>query len=97
MLRRGDDYVAGLRDGRTILLDGERVADVTTHPAFAAPVRRIAEQYDRAREAAARPVTETVDPETGDTIGAMWLRPRSAATWACAAPSTATGRRRRTA
>ncbi len=78
MLRRGDDYVAGLRDGRTILLDGERVADVTTHPAFAAPVRRIAEQYDRAREAAARPVTETVDPETGDTIGAMWLRPRSA-------------------
>src|SRR6185436_1853034 len=37
MLRRGDDYVAGLRDGRTVLLDGARVADVTTHPAFAAP------------------------------------------------------------
>ena len=27
---------AAPRDGRTVLLNGERVADVTTHPAFAA-------------------------------------------------------------
>jgi len=79
MLRRGDDYVAALRDGRTVLLDGERVADVTAHPAFAAPIRRIAEQYDRARASEARAITETVDPATGERIGAMWLRPRSAA------------------
>jgi 4-hydroxyphenylacetate 3-monooxygenase len=79
MLRRGDDYVAALRDGRTVLLDGERVADVTVHPAFAAPIRRIAEQYDRARASEARAITETVDPATGERIGAMWLRPRSAA------------------
>ncbi len=36
MTRSGDEYVRGLRDGRTVLLNGERVADVTTHPAFAA-------------------------------------------------------------
>jgi 4-hydroxyphenylacetate 3-monooxygenase len=62
-----------------VFLDGERVTDVTKHPAFAEPIRRIAEQYDRARDSAALPVTETVDPETGERIGAMWLRPRSAA------------------
>jgi 4-hydroxyphenylacetate 3-monooxygenase len=34
MTRRGDGYVRGLRDGRVVLFDGERVADVTTHPAL---------------------------------------------------------------
>ena len=30
----GEEYRAGLRDGREIWIDGERVADVTAHPAF---------------------------------------------------------------
>jgi aromatic ring hydroxylase len=38
MTRSGDEYVRGLRDGRTVLLNGERVADVTMHPAFAAGI-----------------------------------------------------------
>jgi 4-hydroxyphenylacetate 3-monooxygenase len=78
-MRRGDAYVAALRDGRTVLLDGEPVADVTTHPAFAEPIRRIAARYDQARTAAAQPVTTCLDPETGERIGAMWVKPRSAA------------------
>jgi hypothetical protein len=41
MTRSGDDYVRGLRDGRTVRLDGERVVDVTKHRAFAAGVRTI--------------------------------------------------------
>lgn len=45
MTRSGDDYVRGLRDSRTVLLNGERVADVTTHPAFGAGVRTIAQLY----------------------------------------------------
>ena len=36
MIRSGDEYARGLRDGRTVLFNGERVADVTTHLAFAA-------------------------------------------------------------
>ena len=47
-MRSGDAYVASLRDGRAIFLDGERVDDVTTHPAFVEPIRRIAERYDAA-------------------------------------------------
>ena len=42
MIRSGDEYVRGLHDGRTVLFNGERVADVTTHPAFAAGVRTVA-------------------------------------------------------
>jgi hypothetical protein len=35
-LRSGDDYLASLRDGRAVFLDGRRVKDVTRHPWFAA-------------------------------------------------------------
>ena len=76
-MRRGDEYVASLRDGRAVFLDGQRVKDVTRHPAFAEPIRRIAQTYDRAREAAHLDVTTSVDPATGERIGTMWLIPRS--------------------
>src|SRR5712671_4286881 len=75
-MRRAADYLAGLRDGRAVFLDGERVADVTSHPAFAEPIRRIAERYEAAREAPER--TTCVDPASGRRIGSMWLIPRSA-------------------
>ena len=75
-MRPAADYVASLRDGRAVFLDGERVADVTTHPAFAEPIRRVAERYEAARQAP--DVTECVDPASGQRIGAMWLIPRSA-------------------
>ncbi len=78
-MRRGEEYIEALRDGRTVFLAGERVADVTKHPAFAEPIRRIAERYDQARAASAQAVTTCLDPETGHRIGAMWLKPRSAA------------------
>jgi aromatic ring hydroxylase len=42
MTRSGDDYMRGLRDGREVLLNGERVADVTTHPAFVGGIRTVA-------------------------------------------------------
>ena len=32
--KTGDDHLGSLRDGRAVYIDGERVADVTTHPAF---------------------------------------------------------------
>ena len=75
-MRRGTDYLASLRDGRAIFLDGARVDDVTTHPAFAESIRRVAERYDAA--AKADELTTCTDPESGRRIGAMWLIPRSA-------------------
>ena len=51
MIRTGEQYRAGVRDGREVWIDGERVADVTTHPAFAPVVDRKARMYDMAHEA----------------------------------------------
>ena len=48
-MRRGSDYLAGIaHDGRTILLDGELIDDVTTHPGCAGPARVTADLYDGA-------------------------------------------------
>src|SRR5207237_525312 len=56
----------------------ERVKDVTSHPAFAEPIRRIAAIYDRAHAAGADPVLTFADPATGARHSTMWLVPRSA-------------------
>jgi len=77
-MRSGDDYRAALRDGRAVYLDGERVDDVAKHPAFAAPVRRVAETYDLARAAEANGAATFVDEVTGARHSTMWLVPRSA-------------------
>jgi len=77
-MRAGSDYVAALRDGRAVYLDGERVKDVTTHPLFEAPIRRAAETYDRARGAGDDPALTWPDPATGTRHSNMWLIPRTA-------------------
>src|SRR5947208_16449210 len=77
MTRRGDEYVRGLRDGRTVLLSGERVADVTTHPAFAAGIRTIAELYDLAHDPANRELMTYPSPRDGRPINKSWLVPRT--------------------
>lgn len=77
-MRSGAEYVEGLRDGRAVYLDGERVKDVTVHPAFAEPIRRVAALYDRARAAAQDPALTWADAASGQRYSNMWLVPRSA-------------------
>ena len=40
----GDEYIESLRDDREVYLYGERVKDVTEHPAFRNPSRMVARQ-----------------------------------------------------
>src|SRR5580692_2217931 len=42
----GAEYIESLRDGREVYIYGERVEDVTTHPAFRNTARMIARLYD---------------------------------------------------
>ena len=42
----GAEYIESIRDGREIYIYGERVKDVTTHPAFRNTTRMIARLYD---------------------------------------------------
>ena len=39
-MRGAAQYLASLRDGRAVFLDGARVDDVTRHPAFAESAQR---------------------------------------------------------
>lgn len=43
---RGGEFLESLRDGREIYIYGERVKDVTTHPAFRNTSRMVARLYD---------------------------------------------------
>jgi aromatic ring hydroxylase len=60
----GEEYVESLRDDREIYLYGERVRDVTTHPAFHNAVRMTARLYDALHDPAQRGVL-TVPTDTG--------------------------------
>ncbi|MER5994087.1 4-hydroxyphenylacetate 3-hydroxylase N-terminal domain-containing protein [Streptomyces viridosporus] len=42
----GDEYVESLRDDREVYIYGDRVKDVTAHPAFHNPIRMTARLYD---------------------------------------------------
>ena len=45
-IKNADEHVQSLRDDRNVYLDGERVDDVTSHPAFRNSVRTAANLYD---------------------------------------------------
>jgi 4-hydroxyphenylacetate 3-monooxygenase len=44
--KTGADHIKSLKDGRTVHIDGEQVADVTDHPAFRNAVKSAAALYD---------------------------------------------------
>ncbi len=77
MTRSGDDYLRGLRDGRTVLVNGERVADVTAHGAFAGAIRTVARLYDLAHDPANRELLTYPSPRDGRPVNKAWLVPRT--------------------
>src|SRR5947209_19188711 len=44
--KTGAEHIKSLKDGRTVYIDGQLVADVTEHPAFRNSVRSAAALYD---------------------------------------------------
>ena len=66
MIRTGDEYRDSIRDGRSVWIDGERVTDVTTHPAFRPIVDARARIYDMAHDPATQERMSYVDAETGE-------------------------------
>src|SRR5690349_23947190 len=60
----GAEYLESVRDGREIWIYGERVKDVTTHPAFRNTVRMIARLYDALHDPAQKAVL-TTETDTG--------------------------------
>ncbi|XXX80222.1 4-hydroxyphenylacetate 3-hydroxylase N-terminal domain-containing protein [Sorangium sp. So ce134] len=60
----GDEFLASLRDDREVWVYGERVRDVTAHPAFRNVARIVARLYDALHDPATQPVL-TVPTDTG--------------------------------
>ena len=46
MTKSGSEQIQSLRDGRDLYIDGARVEDVTTHPAFRNVARSVGELFD---------------------------------------------------
>src|ERR1700674_3535086 len=60
----GAAYLESIRDGREIWIYGERVKDVTTHPAFRNTARMIARFYDALHDPATKDIL-TTETDTG--------------------------------
>src|SRR5690606_20258348 len=61
----GAEYLESLRDGREVWIYGERVKDVTTHPAFRNTARMVARLYDALHDPE-KSKTLTVETDTGN-------------------------------
>jgi 4-hydroxyphenylacetate 3-monooxygenase oxygenase component len=73
--RTGQQFLDGLRGDREVWVEGRRVRDVVSHPAFAGAARALADVFDLQHRHADRCLI--ADPETGERINASHMIPRS--------------------
>jgi 4-hydroxyphenylacetate 3-monooxygenase len=76
MIKNGSQYIESLRDGRSIYIDGGKVADVTAHPAFRNAVRSMARLYDFQAAPENRDLM-TFDCGNGGRANRIWELPTS--------------------
>ena len=60
-LLTGQTFLDSIRDGREVWYDGQRVKDVTNHPAFRVSARSIARLYDSLHDPACREQLTKID------------------------------------
>ncbi|MGE3846693.1 MAG: 4-hydroxyphenylacetate 3-hydroxylase family protein [Gammaproteobacteria bacterium] len=75
-VRNGQQFKAGLKDGREVWYDGKRVDDVTTFPEFQAAIQSIADLYDLQHDPAQRDVLTCEVPDLG-VVGRAFEMPRT--------------------
>lgn len=76
-VRTGEQFIAGLNDGREVWYDGKRVADVTKFAEFEASIASLARLYDVQCEGANREVMCVDSVELGETVSRTFEFPRS--------------------
>ena len=74
MIRTGDEYRESIRDGREVWMNGEKIADVTTHPAFKPAVDARALIYDLQHRPECQETMTYVDEGTGEQFLVHWFR-----------------------
>jgi len=76
-IRTGAAYLAALRDGRQIWLDGELIRDVTTDRRLAPAARSMADLFDMQHDPSLRERMTYPSPSSGDPVGLSFIQPRS--------------------
>ena len=79
MIRTGEQYRDSIRDGREVYMNGERVADVTRHPAFKPLVDIRARMYDMQHAAETRDLLSYA--ESGERHAIANRLPHTQADW----------------
>src|SRR5580700_9435829 len=74
----GQEFIESLRDGREIWIYGERVKDVTTHPAFRNTVRMLARVYDALHGEGKDTLCTATDTGSGGYTHKFFQAPRNA-------------------
>jgi len=76
-VRTGEQFLKGLRDGREIWLEGERVADVTTHPKTARMAKTLAGIYDLQHIPENHDKMTFKSPTSGEPVALSYLVPET--------------------
>ena len=81
MIRSGDEYRASIRDGREVWMNGERITDVTAHPAFKPLVDARARIYDMAHDPATSDLMSYHDADSGERNAVGLKLPHTREDW----------------
>ena len=76
-VRNGRQVLAGLRDGRQLWMDGDRIADVTVDARLAGGAQSLAELYDLQCDPALIDEMTYESPGTGDRVGLSFIQPET--------------------
>jgi anthranilate 3-monooxygenase (FAD)/4-hydroxyphenylacetate 3-monooxygenase len=76
-VRSGKEYLESLNDGRVLYVRGERVKDVTTHPAFRETARTLAGIFDLHQDPRHRDTLTYRSPSSGAPVSVAYLMPAS--------------------
>ena len=74
-VRTGAQFLEGIRDGREIWLEGERVEDVTTHPKLERMAKTLASVYDLQHDAELHDQMTFKSPSSGDPVALSYIIP----------------------
>lgn len=77
MIKNGAQHTASLRDGRAVYINGERVTDVTTHPAYRNAVQSVGRLFDFQSAPENRELMTFVAEDSGQRANRNWQLPRS--------------------
>ena len=76
-VRSGEQFLKGLRDGREVWLEGERVDDVTAHPKLRRMAHTLAELYDLQCDPELHEQMTFESPSSGECVGRSYMIPQT--------------------